>query len=137
MLTQGKFCGFYAVACSLKYLWRHTTVSMNHNNTKKNVGAPIPFGNPGTVQTHLLSQSQPQTQSGSHFPCHFQLSEPQTQALALAQAQAPAHAQAQAQAVHVQFIRAYVRVGIKRLPNLLISHDHPLLDLLPKRLLFD
>ncbi|KAG2676211.1 hypothetical protein I3760_12G041600 [Carya illinoinensis] len=118
---------------------------MNHNNTKKNVGASIPFGTSGTVpqsmpmnqnhQTHLLSQSQPQTQSGSHFPGHFQLSEPQTQALALAQAQA--HAQAQAQAVHVQFILAYVRVGVKRLPDLLISHDHPLPDLLSKRLLFD
>lgn len=80
---------------------------MNNNNPKKNVGAPIPFGNSGTVpqsmpmnhQPHLLSQSQAQTQGGSHFPGHFQLSEPQTQALAYAQA----HAQAQAQAAHAQF----------------------------------
>ncbi|KAG6633348.1 hypothetical protein CIPAW_12G042300 [Carya illinoinensis] len=98
---------------------------MNHNNTKKNVGAPIPFGNSGTVpqsmpmnqnhQTHLLSQSQPQTQSGSHFPGHFQLSEPQTQALALAQAQA--HAQAQAQAVHVQF-QAQLQAPAQPVPQL-------------------
>ena len=81
---------------------------MNNNNPKKNVGVPVPFGNSGAVPQsmpvnhqppHLLSQSQAQTQGGSHFQGHFQLSEPQTQALAYAQA----HAQAQAQAAHAQF----------------------------------
>jgi SWI/SNF-related matrix-associated actin-dependent regulator of chromatin subfamily D len=81
---------------------------MNNNIPKKNVGVPVPFGNSGAVPQsmpvnhqppHLLSQSQAQTQGGSHFPGHFQLSEPQTQALAYAQA----HAQAQAQAAHAQF----------------------------------
>ena len=69
----------------------------NSNNPTKNVGGPIPFGNSGTVSQppHLLSQSQPQTQGGPHFPGHFQLSEPQSQAFA--------YAQAQAQAVQAQF----------------------------------
>uniref|UniRef100_A0A5B7C137 DM2 domain-containing protein n=1 Tax=Davidia involucrata TaxID=16924 RepID=A0A5B7C137_DAVIN len=75
---------------------------MNNNNPIRNVGAPTPFGNSGARpqampmnhQTHLLSQSQHQTQGASHFPGHFQLSEPQAQALAQAQS---AHAQFQAQ----------------------------------------
>ncbi|KAJ7956058.1 SWI/SNF complex component SNF12-like [Quillaja saponaria] len=55
-------------------------------------------------QPHPLSQShpQPQTQGGSHFPGHFQLSEPQAQVIAQAQYAQP-HAQVQAQAAHTQF----------------------------------
>lgn len=83
---------------------------MNNNNQVKNVGVPPHFGNSGAVpqsmplnhQPHLLSQAQPQTQGGSHFPGHFQLSEPQAQALAQAQ-YAHVHAQAQAHAAHAQF----------------------------------
>ncbi|KAH7528232.1 SWI/SNF complex component SNF12 homolog [Ziziphus jujuba] len=84
---------------------------MNNNNQAKNVGLPSHFGNSGGVPqsmpanhqtTHLLSQAQPQTQGGPHFPGHFQLSEPQAQALAQAQ-YAHAHAQAQAHAAHAQF----------------------------------
>lgn len=85
---------------------------MNNNNQAKNVGVPPHFGNSGAVpqpmamnhQPHLLSQSQPQTQGGSHFPGHFQLSEPQAQALAQAQ-YVNAHAQAQTQAAHAQFVQ--------------------------------
>ncbi|KAA8542130.1 hypothetical protein F0562_023282 [Nyssa sinensis] len=83
---------------------------MNNNNPIRNVGVPTPFGNSGARpqampmnhQTHLLSQSQNQAQGGSHYPGHFQLSEPQAQALAQAQ-YAQAQAQAQAQAAHAQF----------------------------------
>lgn len=84
---------------------------MNNNNQAKNVGAPPHFGNSGMVpqqsihlnhQPHLLSQAQPQTQGGSHFPGHFQLSDPQAQALAQSQF-VHAHAQAQAHAAHTQF----------------------------------
>lgn len=84
----------------------------NNNNQAKNVGVPPHFGNPGAVpqsmtinhQPHLLSQSQPQTQGASHFPGHFQLSEPQAQALAQAQ-YVNAHSQAQTQAAHAQFVQ--------------------------------
>ncbi|CAK9170293.1 unnamed protein product [Ilex paraguariensis] len=95
-------------------------MAANNNPPVKNVGGVQPvFGNSGAVmpQTmpvnhhqappHLLSQSQHQTQGGSQFPGHFQLSEPQTQSLAQAQyAQAHAqvqHAQAQAQQAHARF----------------------------------
>lgn len=85
-------------------------MSINNSNQNKSVGGANPFGNSGigsqsfpmNHQTHLLSQSQPQTQGGPQFPGHFQLSEPQAQALAQAQ-YAQAHAQAQAQAAHAQF----------------------------------
>ncbi|XP_010104027.2 SWI/SNF complex component SNF12 homolog isoform X2 [Morus notabilis] len=62
----------------------------------------VPQSMPLNHQPHLLSQAQPQTQSGSHFPGHFQLSEPQAQALAQSQF-VNAHAQAQAHAAHTQF----------------------------------
>lgn len=87
-------------------------MSSNNNNLTKNVGvgATNTYGNSGrgpqpfplNHQTHLLSQAQAQTQGGSQFPGHFQLSEPHAQALAQAQ-YAQAHAQAQAQAAHAQF----------------------------------
>ena len=78
-------------------------MSMNNNNQAKSVGVPTHFGNSGAVpqsmavnhQPHLLSQAQPQTQGGSHFQGHFQLSEPQTQTLAQNQY---VNVQAQAQA---------------------------------------
>ncbi|XP_061342340.1 SWI/SNF complex component SNF12 homolog [Gastrolobium bilobum] len=62
-----------------------------NNNPAKNAATPSFLGNSGTTSipinhppqpTHLLSQSQPQTQGASHFPGHFQLSQPQTQVLA-------------------------------------------------------
>ena len=84
-------------------------MSANHNKTPgKSVGLGSGSGGnlgqtmPLNHQPHLLSQSQPQTLGGSHFPGHFQLSEPQAQALAQTQ-YAQAHAQAQAQAAHAQF----------------------------------
>lgn len=84
-------------------------MSANHNKTPgKSVGlGSVSSGNVGQTmplnhQPHLLSQSQPQTLGGTHFPGHFQLSEPQAQALAQTQ-YAQAHAQAQAQAAHAQF----------------------------------
>ncbi|GLT44271.1 hypothetical protein SLA2020_251530 [Shorea laevis] len=78
---------------------------MNNNNTaSKNAGVTPPFVHSGTVPqtTPMNHQTQPQTQGGSHFPGHFQLSEPQVQVLAQAQ-YVQAHAQAQAQAAHSQF----------------------------------
>lgn len=88
----------------------YTNMSSSNNNPVKNTGVPTHFGNLGVTQqsmpmnqqTHLLSQSQPQAHGGSHFPGHFQLSEPQAQAMAQAQ-YAQVHAQAQAQAAHAQF----------------------------------
>ncbi|KAL5543928.1 hypothetical protein UlMin_007712 [Ulmus minor] len=85
-------------------------MAMNNNNQAKNVGLPTHFGNsvaaPQSLgmnhQPHLLSQAQHQTHGVSHFPGHFQLSEPQAQALAQAQ-YVNAHAQAQVQASHAQF----------------------------------
>ncbi|XP_058194295.1 SWI/SNF complex component SNF12 homolog [Rhododendron vialii] len=85
-------------------------MSSSNNHPVKNTGVPTHFGNLGVTQqsmpvnqqTHLLSQSQPQPHGGSHFPGHFQLSEPQAQAMAQAQ-YAQVHAQAQAQAAHAQF----------------------------------
>ncbi|KAI8018558.1 hypothetical protein LOK49_LG04G02269 [Camellia lanceoleosa] len=85
-------------------------MSANNNNPMKSIGVPTAFGNSGGIpqsmpmnhQTHLLSQTQPQSLGGSHFPGHFQLSEPQAQALAQAQ-YAQVHAQAQAQAAHAHF----------------------------------
>lgn len=47
--------------------------------------------------THLLSHTQPQTQGGSTFPGHFQLSEPQAQVLGHSQYAQAAHAHFQAQ----------------------------------------
>ncbi|KAM6570290.1 hypothetical protein CsatB_018275 [Cannabis sativa] len=88
-------------------------MSMNNNNQAKGVGAGLPphFGNSGMVpqsiavnqQPHLLSQAQHQTQGVSHFPGHFQLSEPQAQGLVQTQfvnvqAQAKAQGQGQGQA---------------------------------------
>ncbi|GAV56552.1 SWIB domain-containing protein [Cephalotus follicularis] len=83
---------------------------MNNNNPTRNTGASAPFGVAGTgpqsmplnQQTHLLSQTQPQTLGGSPFPGHFQLSDPQAHMLAQAQYN-QAHVQAQAQAAHTQF----------------------------------
>lgn len=85
-------------------------MSANNNNAMKSIGVPTAFGNSGGIpqsmpmnhQNHLLSQTQPQSHGGSHFPGHFQLSEPQAQALAQAQ-YAQVHAQAQAQAAHAHF----------------------------------
>ncbi|KAI3412750.1 SWIB domain-containing protein [Psidium guajava] len=59
------------------------------------------FGNSGVAHqqpAHLRPQSQPQTHSRSHFPGHFNLSDPQARVLAQghAQVQAP-HARLQAQ----------------------------------------
>lgn len=58
----------------------------NNNNPGKNATTPsfvsnssIPV-NPPPI--HLLTQSQPQTQGASHFPGHFQLSQPQTHVIA-------------------------------------------------------
>ncbi|KAM1788665.1 hypothetical protein ACFX11_038921 [Malus domestica] len=84
----------------------------NNNDQSKNVGVPPHFGNSGPVpqpmamnhQPNLLTQSQPPTQGGAHFPGHFQLSEPQAQALAQAQ-YVNAHAQGQTQAAHAQFVQ--------------------------------
>ncbi|KAL6967515.1 hypothetical protein U1Q18_033322 [Sarracenia purpurea var. burkii] len=87
-------------------------MSANNSNPGKNIGVPTPFGNLGATpqsmpmnmnqQAHLLSQSQSQTLGGSHFPGHFQLSEPQAQAIAQTQ-YVQSHAQAQVQAVHAHF----------------------------------
>ncbi|KAF7833973.1 SWI/SNF complex component SNF12-like protein [Senna tora] len=76
------------------------------NNLVKNVTASSLVSNSGTVPqstpasqpTHLLSQSQSPTQGVSHFPGHFQLSEPQAQAQ-----YAQAHARMQSQTSHAQF----------------------------------
>lgn len=79
---------------------------MNNNNSTKGIGMPPPFANSGAVSqsvpanhqtSHLLSQSQPQTQGGSAFPGHFRLSEPQAHLLDHAQYAQAAHAQFQAQ----------------------------------------
>ncbi|KAI4336310.1 hypothetical protein L6164_014849 [Bauhinia variegata] len=93
------------------------------NNQTKNVPAPSYFGNAGTVPQstpmshppHLLSQSQPQTQGASHFPGHFQLSEPQAQVLGPAQ-YAQAHTQVQSQAAHAQF-QAHTQPMVTQLHN--------------------
>lgn len=82
----------------------------NSNNLGRNVGAASHFGNSGVVpqtrpmnhQAHLLSQSQPQLHSASHFSGHFQLSEPQARMMSQVQ-YTQAHAQARAQAAHAQF----------------------------------
>lgn len=86
-------------------------MSSTSNNPMKNVGVPTVFGNSGAlpqsmstnhqIPPHLLGQSNPQTQSGSHFPGHFQLSEPHAQVLTQAQ-YAQLH-QARVQAPHTQF----------------------------------
>lgn len=77
---------------------------MNNNNTPmKNIGMPSGSQSMAmNTQSHLLSQTQGQTQGGSPFPGHFHLSEPHAHALAQAQ-YAHAHAQAQAHAAHAQF----------------------------------
>lgn len=80
------------------------------NNLGRNVGAASHFGNSGVVpqtrpmnhHAHLISQSQPQIQSGSHFQGHFQLSEPQVHTMSQIQ-YSQVHAQARAQSVHTQF----------------------------------
>ncbi|XP_057743505.1 SWI/SNF complex component SNF12 homolog [Arachis stenosperma] len=98
---------------------------MNSNNPGRNVAAPSFLGNSGAAphpiagtaatntaastslptthpQPHLLSQSQPpQTQGGSHFPGHFQLSQPQTQLLAQSQFSQP-HSHVQSIPQHQQ-----------------------------------
>lgn len=79
---------------------------MNNNNPAKSLGAPSAVANSGAItqstplnnqSPHLLSQSQPQTQGGSAFPGHFQLSEPQAQVLGHSQHAQAAHAHFQAQ----------------------------------------
>uniref|UniRef100_A0A2P2J9L7 SWI/SNF complex component SNF12 homolog n=2 Tax=Rhizophora mucronata TaxID=61149 RepID=A0A2P2J9L7_RHIMU len=79
---------------------------MNNNNSSRSIGAPSPFANSGGVTQsipvnhqapQLRTQSQPQTQGGSLFPGHFQLSEPQGQLLGHSQSAQAAHARFQAQ----------------------------------------
>ncbi|XP_054822811.1 SWI/SNF complex component SNF12 homolog [Prosopis cineraria] len=80
------------------------------NNPVKNVAASSLLSNSGIAPQpnttgqppHLLSQSKPQTQVASHFPGHFQLSEPQAQVFAHAQYPQP-HVRVQSQAPHAQF----------------------------------
>ncbi|KAF2311470.1 hypothetical protein GH714_024099 [Hevea brasiliensis] len=79
---------------------------MINNNPAKSLGAPSAVANSGAItqsvplnkqSPHLLSQSQPQTQGGSAFPGHSQLSEPQAQVLGHSQYAQAAHAHFQAQ----------------------------------------
>ncbi|XP_021905688.1 SWI/SNF complex component SNF12 homolog [Carica papaya] len=72
---------------------------MNNSNLHKNVGAPSPLNH----QSHLpQSKPQPQVGSGSSFPGHFQLSEPQGHVLAQSQ-YVQAHQQVLSQGAHSQF----------------------------------
>ncbi|PON77324.1 p53 negative regulator [Parasponia andersonii] len=110
-------------------------MSKNNNNQAKSFGVPPHFGNSGAVpqsmavnhQPHLLSQAQPQTQGGSLFPGHFQLSEPQAQALAQTQhvnVQAQAQAQTQTQAKQAR-IRADLEAqaqALAQMHNAMTSH---------------
>lgn len=79
-------------------------MSMDNDNTPKIAGVPSPLGLSGTVSQSMGTndRTNSQTQGGSQFPGHFQLSEPQAQVLAQAQ-YVQAHAQAQAQAAHSKF----------------------------------
>ncbi|XP_065873217.1 SWI/SNF complex component SNF12 homolog [Euphorbia lathyris] len=79
---------------------------MNNNTPAKALGAPSAFGNSGPVtqslpmnnQTpNLVSHSQTQTQGGSAFPGHFQLSEPQAQGIGHSHFAQAAHAHYHAQ----------------------------------------
>ncbi|KAK4256959.1 hypothetical protein QN277_006612 [Acacia crassicarpa] len=79
------------------------------NNPVKNVAASSLLSNSGTApqpnptnQPPHLSQSKPQIQGASHFPGHFQLSEPQTQVFTNAQ-YPQAQVRVQSQAPHAQF----------------------------------